>query len=123
MKAWKQFLAVLAVTLPVAAMADAINFSFHGDLNNRFMVFTQQAQAYRGAETVAAPNLTKNWSEEAWGELKYRFQFEGATADGMAKAVYNIELGAIRFGDGTRGGGYSGDGNNYETRFAYLDLG
>ena len=117
----------------IAGSASATQFKFSGDLNNRFMLYTDQAGFYSTSEsigTITAPGarLVDGTVGETWGELKYRFQFEGATDDGAVKGVYAIELGAIRFGDrtagtaGQRGGGYSGDGNNYETRFAYVDF-
>jgi hypothetical protein len=136
MTSLKKLLAVLAVSLPLAAAAQAakpaIKFKFSGDLNNRFMLFTDQAGIYSGAETIAAaPSAANPFAgrtsddtvEEMWGDIKYRFTVEASTDDGLARGVYGIELGAIRFGDGTRGLSYSGDGNNYETRLAYLDLG
>lgn len=134
MTSLKKSIAALVLSLPLVASAQgaapAIKFKFSGDLNNRFMVFTDQAGMYSGSERIAgaAPALTpqavvqKDTLEEAWGELKYRFTVEAATEDNAAKGVYGIELGAVRFG-GANGGAYSGDGNNYETRFAYLDVG
>ena len=55
---------------------------------------------------------------------------EAASDDGKIKGVYGIELGALRFGNGagiggstrTGGGGFSGDGINVETRWAYTDF-
>jgi hypothetical protein len=120
----------VAAPAPAPAPKPAIKFKFSGDLNNRFMLYTDQAGIYNGAETIAGSatnpltgTVSKDTLEEAWGELKYRFTAEASTADDSVKGVYGVELGAIRFGDATRGGGYSGDGNNYETRFAYVDFG
>jgi hypothetical protein len=151
MTSLKKLLAVLAVSLPLAASAQTtaavggLNLKFSGDFNTRFMVFTDQAGIYSGAETiVAAPSATNPFAgrtsedtvEEAWGEFKFRFTVEAASSDNAVRGVYGVEIGAIRFGDGgtitggtpadpigTRGGGFSGDGDNYETRFAYIDFG
>jgi hypothetical protein len=45
-----------------------------------------------------------------------------ATNDGAVKGVYAVEIGAIHYGNSARGGGFSGDGINIETRWAYTDL-
>ena len=116
----------------VAGNASAIEFKFSGDLNHRFNLHTNQAGFYSVSESIAASpsaanpvagEVVEDGVGETWGEIKYRLQVEAATEDKLVRGVYAIELGAIRFGDTTRGGGYSGDGNNYETRFAYVDFG
>jgi hypothetical protein len=132
MKRLTKLLSALLV-LGVAGPASAVQFKFNGDLNHRFMLYTDQAGLYSGSETIgtiAAPGarIADGTVGETWGEIKYRLTVEAATDDGGVRGVYGIELGAIRFGDrtagtaGQRGGGYSGDGNNYETRFAYVDF-
>lgn len=117
------------LAIGLAGSAAAAEFKVHGDLNNRFMVYTNQAGMYSGSEThhTSTP-LVKDGADESWGEIKYRLWVEAATDDGKVKGVYAIELGAVRFGDGstlggsTKGGAFSGDGINVETRWAYTDF-
>ena len=107
------------LAIGLAGSASAATFQFHGDLNNRFMVYTNQAGMYSGSEThhTSTPVL-KDGADESWGEIKYRLWVEASTDDGKVKGVYAIELGAVRFGDGstlggsTKGGAFSGDGIN-----------
>lgn len=125
-------LAGVMLALGFAGSALAAEFAFHGDLNNRGMAFTDQAGMYSGSETISrgAGSIDEGDVEEIWGEIKYRLWVEAATNDGKAKGVYAIELGALRFGNGagiggstrTGGGGFSGDGINIETRWAYTDI-
>jgi hypothetical protein len=121
------------MTAVFAGSAQAVDFKVHGDLNNRFMLYTDQANMFRGSETVSSSPLAgrvidKDGIDESWGEIKYRLWVEAATNDGKVKGVYAIEVGAIRFGDSTalggstKGGAFSGDGINIETRWAYTDF-
>jgi hypothetical protein len=132
MKRLTKLLSALLV-LGVAGPASALQYKFSGDLNTRFMLYTDQAGLYSGSETIGtigAPGarIADGTIGETWGEFKFRLTVDAATDDGSVRGVYGLELGAIRFGDrtagtaGQRGGGYSGDGNNYETRFAYIDF-
>jgi len=125
-------LAGVMLALGFAGSALAAEFAFHGDLNNRFMAYTDQAGMFSGSETVksAGGSIDKDGVDESWGEIKYRLWVEAATNDGKVKGVYAIELGALRFGNGsgiggstrTGGGNFSGDGINIETRWAYTDF-
>jgi len=120
------------LALGFAGSAPAAEFQFHGDLNNRFHAYTDQAGMFSASETVrtAAGTIDKDGIDESWGEIKYRLWVEAATNDGKVKGVYGIELGALRFGNGagiggstrTGGGNFSGDGINVETRWAYTDF-
>ncbi len=116
------------LVLGLAGSALAAEFKVHGDLNNRFMLYTNQAPLYSGSETAKKRNIDKDGVTEAWMDIKYRVWFEAASDDGNVKGVYAIELGAIRAGDGstlggsTKGGAFSGDGINIETRWAYTDF-
>jgi hypothetical protein len=119
----------------VASSAHALQLKLSGDLNHRFMVYTDQATLYSASETIASANtnpvprrvIADGTIQEAFGELKYRLTAEMATDDKKVRGVYGIELGAIRFGStvaspgANSGGGFSGDGVNVETRFAYVD--
>jgi hypothetical protein len=131
-------LAVALLAVGFAGSALAVEFKFQGDLNNRFMVYTNQAGMFSGSDTVkgvggvagAAKPIDKDRVGESWAEIKYRLWVEAATDDGKVKGVYAIEVGALRFGNGagiggstrTGGGNFSGDGINVETRWAYTDF-
>jgi hypothetical protein len=126
----KIFLAAL-VALAMATPALAVDVTVHGDLNHRFNLYTNQSPMYSSSETIkkaiGGTALTSSNDQSAfWGDIKYRLWTELSTNDGAAKAVYAIELGALRFGDSKygKGGGatYSGDGVNIETRWAYGDF-
>lgn len=128
------------LALGLAGQAFALDVAVHGDLNNQFNLYTNQALLYKGTEAVANPvkNLVdpvknpqgfavQDHSNGAFfGQIKYRLWTELSTNDGKVKGVYAIELGGLRFGDSTykKGGGatYSGDGVNIETRWAYTDF-
>jgi hypothetical protein len=129
-----QSLAALLI-FGAAGSAEAIQFKVTGDLNNRVNIYTDQATLYSGAETITANNVTPRQTvdlrsiDEFWAEIKYRLQAEASTDDSLVRGVYALEIGAIRFGStvaspgANSGGGFSGDGVNVETRFAYVDFG
>lgn len=120
----------VALALAFAGSASAADVKFHGDLNNRFGVYTNQAGMFNASETVKGTPIDKDRVDESWAEIKYRLWVEAATDDGKVKGVYAIEVGALRFGNGagiggstrTGGGNFSGDGINVETRWAYTDF-
>lgn len=128
----KKWFFLSAALLLAAGSATAAQIDVHGDLNNRFMLYTDQAQFFNGAGADLNPATTNKLDEddieESWGEIKYRLWVEGSTHEGKVKGVYAIELGAIRFGNQgssvgrSTGGGFSGDGVNIETRWAYVDI-
>jgi hypothetical protein len=107
-------LAIIAIAAPVAA----VEFDFHGDMNNRFLIYTNRSDWLQNEQTGIIEDGTV---DAYYGELKYRFWFEAADDDGAVKGVYAVEIGGIRFGEGTDGD-FSGDGTDIETRWAYLDL-
>lgn len=122
-------LAGVMLVLGFAGSASAADFKIHGDFNNRFMLYTNQAPLYSGGETALKRNIDKDGIDESWGDIKYRVWFEAASDDGNVKAVYAIELGALRFGKDVSGstgksvgGTFSGDGVNIETRWAYTNF-
>jgi hypothetical protein len=104
--------------LGMAAPAVAVQFEFHGDMNNRFLLYTNH-QDWLNPEQDGI--LEDDTVEAYYGELKYRFWFEAEDDNGNVKGVYAIEIGGIRYGEGTDGD-FSGDGVDLETRWAYLDL-
>ncbi len=114
---------VFAVLIGTAAPLAAAQFELHGDMNNRFLVYTNRNDWLNNeqAGTIEDKNVSATY-----GELKYRFWFEASDDNDNVKGVYAIEIGGVRFGrEGTgrsQGGSYSGDGANVETRWAYLDF-
>lgn len=118
----KKFYAVLVSVLLIAAAGPAMaaNFEFHGDLNNRFLVYTDQAGLF--TLDKASSVLDDDDREDSFASIKYRLWTEASTNDGKVKGVYAIELGAVRFGNSSKGGAFSGDGVNIETRWAYTDF-
>lgn len=113
----------------LAGSASAAEFAFHGDLNNRFLLYTDQIGMFNRAESILNTNrnINDDTVDEAFGDVKYRLWAEASTNDGKVKGVYAIELGALRYGfnnPGTVGGdgAFSGDGINIETRWAYTDF-
>ncbi len=101
------------------------DLAFHGDLNNRFLTYTNHND-WLSPESKGV--LHDDTVQESYGELKYRFWFEAGTDDNAVKGVYAIEIGGIRFGRNDssvgkgQGGSFSGDAVNVETRWAYLDF-
>lgn len=125
-----KFLKVMIVLLTitaVAAPAMAAEFAFHGDMNNRFSLYTNHSDLYtggnleKGIRTGAIKNIGKS-ANTSWGDAKYRFWTEAKTNDGNVKGVLGVELGAIHYGDSNKGGAYSGDGKNFEIRWAYTQF-
>ncbi|GBC63969.1 hypothetical protein DENIS_4969 [Desulfonema ishimotonii] len=113
---------VLAVCFTVPAFG--VELTFHGDMDNRFMVYTNHMDFLKSEQQG---RLHDGTVDENWGEIKYRFWTEAGSDDGNIRGVYAIEIGGIHFGKpgslgkGT-GGSYSGDSVNIETRWAYTDF-
>jgi hypothetical protein len=113
---------LLALALATPAMA--MKFDFHGDLNNRFLLYTDQA-GFFGQSVLDDDNRN-----DSFGEIKYRLITNMSTDDGAVKGVFAIEVGALKFGAASgaggagrsQAGGYSGDGVNIETRWFYTDF-
>ena len=113
----------LMLFLILAVAAFGADFSFHGDMNNRFLIYTNRSDWLK---PESEGTIGDKKVDATYGELKYRFWFEAADDDGDVKGVYAIEIGGVRWGreGGGKGQGasFSGDGVNVETRWAYLDL-
>lgn len=115
---------VLAVAIPAMATDKPVEFAFHGDLNHRFMLYSNHLDWFKGQRPEA---LHYGNVEDSFAEVKYRLWTEATTNDGKVRGVYAIEMGGLRFGasgslgKGT-GGTYSGDSVNIETRWAYIDF-
>jgi hypothetical protein len=126
----KKTLAVAAVvsSMGFAGGALAADFAFHGDLDHRFQVYTNHADFLAGDKFTKGGHVDVNDdADDAWGEVKYRLWAEMASDNKNVKGVYAIEVGGLEFGQKesvgkSKGGGYSGDGVNVETRWAYLDM-
>ena len=112
------FTALLALAVAVPAMAATV--TVHGDLDNRFELYTNQATWFDN-DNGNNPILFDNDTSDSFGAIKYRSWAEMATNDGAVKGVIGLEIGATRFGS-SGGGGFSGDGKNFEVRWAYTDF-
>ncbi len=117
---------IIGLTLILSFSVEGIGaeFAFHGDMNNRFLIYTNRSDWLNPESQGKIEDKTV---DATYAELKYRFWFEAADDDGDVKGVYAIEIGGVRWGrEGSsgkgRGGSYSGDAVNVETRWAYLDL-
>jgi len=118
-------LALMFVAAPLRAEeAKAFNLAFHGDMNHRFMLYSNHLDWFKGQRPGA---LHDGNVEDTYADIKYRLWTEASTSDGKVKGVYAIEMGGLRYGasgslgKGT-GGTYSGDSVNIETRWAYVDF-
>jgi hypothetical protein len=114
----RRFILYCLIAFGVALPAFSAEFAFHGDMNHRFLLYTNRSD---WLDNEQAGKIHDEKVDDYYGELKYRFWFEAATNDGNTKGVYAIEVGGIRFGETGQGGSFSGDGVNVETRWAYLD--
>ena len=116
----KKVLSLLVVLLVAAAgSALAADFEFHGDFNNRFGLYTNQAQMYNGAETIGKTPLRADDVDEFFADIKYRANVTAATNDGAVKGVLALEVGGLQYGTNS---GYSGDTKDFEVRKAYTDF-
>ncbi|MBW2409474.1 MAG: hypothetical protein JRF72_06710 [Deltaproteobacteria bacterium] len=113
------FVFALMLLLGAVVPVEAVDFSFHGDMNNRFLIYTNRQDWLNNEQDGVIEDSTV---EAYYAELKYRYWFEAADDEDKIKGVYAIEVGGIRYGEQGQGGGFSGDGVNLETRWAYLDF-
>ena len=122
-KLWMALGLLLAMTAP----ALAVDFAFHGDLKHEFRINSNQTGFTGGKDFASSLKTTqsKTYDEDAndsFALIKYRLWTEIASDDGGVKGVYAIEIGGVNFGNSSQGGGFSGDGKNVETRWAYTDF-
>jgi hypothetical protein len=124
MRKFKLTLVILAI-MGIAIPAAGANFAFHGDMNNRALVYTNHTDWLDARDDSFGVINNKTVSDE-YAELKYRFWTEIGDDDDNIKGVYAVEIGGVRWGrEGSgksQGGSFSGDGVNVETRWAYLDF-
>lgn len=120
----KRIFVALALILSMAVPAFAVDFTFNGDFNHRFRMYTNQVGFFNGAGTqYTRGTIAEDENNDFMGELKYRLWTSASSDDGKIKGVYAIEIGANQFGDtGTKGSNFSGDETNVETRWAYTDF-
>jgi hypothetical protein len=117
------FVIGLMLIIGFAVEAVAVEFAFHGDMNNRFLIYTDRSDWLQNEQAGTIGDKTV---DATYAELKYRYWFEASDDDGDVKGVYAIEIGGVRWGrEGSGkalGGSYSGDSVNVESRWAYLDF-
>lgn len=128
----KRICIALALMLSMAAPAFAVDFTFNGDLNHRFRLYTNQAaffnsvdkaeRLHTGTDPQQGNLIDDDSNNDTMGEIKYRLWTTATSDDGAIKGVYAIEVGGIQFGNTGRGGSFSGDGTFIETRWAYTDF-
>ncbi len=109
----------LASVFMLAGGALAAEVSFHGDLNHRFLLYTNHFDWLDPEHDGVLNDDTVN---DNFGEIKYRFWTEAASNDGDVRGVFAVEVGGVRFGEDSKGGAFSGDEVNIETRWAYTDF-
>jgi hypothetical protein len=119
--------AVLVALVGLAPCAYAVQTEVHGTLDNALEIYTDQQNFYKGAGWSSGQPL--DGVDGQFGFIKYRIWTDMATDDNAVKGVFGVEIGGIRFGQkgdtaglDTKGGDYSGDGINIETRWAYTDF-
>jgi hypothetical protein len=119
-----KWIILLSMMFFVALPVMAADLAFHGDMNHRFMLYTNHLDWFKGVRSSA---IHDGNVEDSFAEVKYRLWTEASAYNGRIKGVYAIEMGGLRFGatgslgKGT-GGSYSGDAVNIETRWAYIDF-
>ncbi|MFO7832082.1 MAG: hypothetical protein R6V18_08885 [Desulfuromonadaceae bacterium] len=124
----KRIFIALALMLSMAAPAFAVDFTFNGDLNHRFRLYTNQATFFnsvdKGEKLGGAQGelIEDETNDDLMGEIKYRLWTTASSDNGAIKGTYAVEVGGIQFGDSDKGGSFSGDGVNIETRWAFTDF-
>ena len=116
---------VLLLLLLMPGSVFAVEFSFHGDFVNSFRLYSNQAKFFAGDfayKTTPTAAIEEDSNSDFFANFKYRLWTEATSDNGAVRGVYAIEIGNIHFGDSKKGGAFSGDGVNVETRWAYTDL-
>jgi len=124
-------LLIFALVLGLAMPAVGAEFAFHGDLNNQFTVYTDQAGVFDGfgeqqrrhGDDPEKALIKDDGRSSGWGGIKYRLWTEAATNDGAVKGVVATEMSGLHYGDpGNSAMDFSGDGIEFKLRWAYTDL-
>lgn len=123
----KRVLLTLVSILALATPALAVDFSFHGDLKTEFRINSNQSaftDGNDGSDLGPKGLIYEDDVNNSSAAFKYRLWTEAESDSGAVKGVYAIEIGGAKFGDGSgeKGAGFSGDGENLETRWAYTDF-
>ncbi|MCK5418586.1 MAG: hypothetical protein KAI93_08775, partial [Desulfobacterales bacterium] len=93
----------LGLTIAILAMmgfvvpAMAANFAFHGDMNNRILVYSNHVD-WLDARNDSFGVINDDTVSDSYAELKYRYWTEISDDDNNIKGVYAIEIGGIRWG-------------------------
>ena len=119
------FLILLVLVLMCSQPAQAADFTFHGDFSHSFRLYSNQSKFFAGDfgyKTSRTAAIADDTTSDFFGLFKYRLWTEISSDNGAVKGVYALEVGNIHFGDANKGGNFSGDGINVETRWAYTDL-
>jgi len=113
---------LLALVLATPAMA--ATFTVNGDMNTRFLLYTDQLGFFGGDS--GAQVLDKEDRPDSGAEIKYRMWVNASTNDGKVYGVFGFEVGSLRFGSAALGGSFGGDGKgtagNIETMWFYTDF-
>jgi hypothetical protein len=121
----QKFILITMLVFGLVGPAIGADFAFHGDMNNRFLVYTNHTD-WLNARDDSFGVINDKTVSETYAELKYRFWTEISDDDDNVKGVYAIEIGGVRWGrrgsGKSEGGSFSGDAANVETRWAYLDF-
>ncbi len=128
MRKWLSLLVVLAFALP----AYAFNVKIHGDFRQSFgydseagfraAYVTHSKGIYVNKDVIEKKDLYDAHDDDFNANAKYRMWFVASDDAKKMIGVWAMEVGSIWYGDPNKGGKYSGDGNNYETRWLYLDF-
>ena len=121
----RAFFVTLLIVLTFATPALAVDFAFHGDFVESFRIYSNQSKFFSGDigyKTTRTAAIADETTNDSFANFKFRLWTEVSSDDGAVKGVYAIEVGNIHFGDSGKGGGFSGDGTNVETRWAYTDF-
>lgn len=121
----KKLFVLLAVMLGFSAQAFAVDFAFHGDFSNEFRLYSNQSDFFakdEGGKIGRSAKINDDSTSDFFGVVKYRLWTEAASDDGAIKGVFAVEIGGIHYGNKDKGGSFSGDGVNIETRWAYTDF-
>ncbi len=138
----KWLLAILAVAL--AFPTYAFNVKIHGDFRQSFgwsneagftdgykyKVFTGSKSEFINKGVIVDKRSLSNvkkyqpyeFEDDFEANAKYRMWFTVSDDAKKVIGVWAMEVGSLWYGEKDRGGKYSGDGNNYETRWLYLDF-
>jgi hypothetical protein len=109
----------------VPVVTQAADFTFHGDFSHSVRWYSNQAQFFAGDigyKTSRSAVIAQDSTSDLLALFKYRLWTEISSDGGAVKGVYALEVGNIHFGEVNKGGSFSGDGVNVETRWAFTEL-